>query len=223
MVLRVVLAAGLAALGWAQEGGPKIVTFGDSLTAPRKGVVTYSDVLAERLRVAVINRGVGGNNSQQARARFAADVLAPRPDMVIIQLGTNDAAVDVWKKPPATEPRVPVAQYRENLQFFVRELRAAGCKVILMTPTRMAWTPKLREMYGRAPYDAESDEGFNVLLDLYSDVVRGLAVRLQTPFVDAAVLVEPKHLLDGMHPNSEGHRVVADALLPIVKRELALP
>ncbi len=219
MVLPIAAAVALGAVCWGQ---PVVVAFGDSLTAPRKGVVTYSDVLAERLRVKVVNRGVGGNTSEMARARFAKDVLEVRPALVVIQLGTNDAAVDVWKKPPATEPRVAVRRYRENLQYFVRALREAGAKVILMTPNRMAWTARLGKLYGRAPYDAGSDDGFNVLLDLYSDVVRGIAVRERVPLVDAALLVGKEDLLDGMHPSSGGHGKVADALLPLVRRELGL-
>ena len=224
MVLRIVFALWLACLAaMAQEGRATVVSFGDSLTAPRKGVVTYSEVLARELNVEVINKGVGGNSSEQARARFAGDVLALHPNLVIIQLGTNDAAVDVWKNPPATEPRVAVAQYRRNIQFFVEELLKANSKVILMTPNRMSWTPKLVGLYGRAPYDAASDDGFNVLLDLYSDIVRGIAVREKVPLVDAAAIVPKEDLLDGMHPSSEGHRSVANALLPVIRKMMRLP
>ncbi|MFN7937725.1 MAG: GDSL-type esterase/lipase family protein [Bryobacteraceae bacterium] len=214
MVLRIAAALIGSALLNAQ---PIVVAFGDSLTAPRKGVITYSDVLK------IVNRGVGGNNTDQARARFEKDVLAAHPNLVIIQLGTNDAAVDVWKKPPATEPRVAVARYRENMQYFIDALRSIKAKVILMTPNRMAWTPKLRELYGRPPYDTASDDGFNLLLDLYSDVLRGIALRENIPLVDAAKIVRPEHLLDGMHPSTEGHRLVAEALRPILQRELNLP
>ncbi len=220
MVLRIAAAVVCSSLGWGQ---PVVVAFGDSLTAPRKGVVTYSDLLAERLNVKVVNRGVGGNTSEMARARFTKDVLEARPALAIIQLGTNDAAVDVWKPLPASEPRVEVGRYRENLQYFVRALRAAGAKAILMTPNRMAWTPRLKELYGRAPYDTGNDDGFNVLLDLYSDVMRGIAVRERVPLVDAALLVGKEDLLDGMHPSSGGHGKVAEALLPVVRRELGLP
>ncbi|MBS1826202.1 MAG: hypothetical protein JST93_12840 [Acidobacteria bacterium] len=214
MVLRIAAALIGATLLNAQ---PVIVSFGDSLTAPRKGVVTYSDTLK------IINRGVGGNNTEQARARFEKDVLAANPNLVIIQLGTNDAAVDVWKKPPATEPRVPIARYRENIQHFIDALRLINAKIILMTPNRMAWTPKLRDLYGRPPYDPSTDDGFNLLLDLYSDVLRGIAMRENIPLIDAAKIVKPEHLLDGMHPSTEGHRLVAEALRPVIRRELNLP
>jgi len=214
MVLRFTAALALAVLSHAQ---PVIVSFGDSLTAPRTGVVTYSDILN------LINRGVGGNNTDQARARFDKDVLAAKPNLVIIQLGTNDSAVDVWKKPPATEPRVPIARYRENIQHFITALRSINARIILMTPNRMAWTPRLRELYGRPPYDPSSDDGFNKFLDTYSDALKSIATRERIPLVDAAQIVQTQHLLDGMHPSTEGHRLVAEALRPIIQRELNLP
>jgi lysophospholipase L1-like esterase len=206
----------------------RIVTFGDSLTAPRPGVITYSDVLAQVLprygiKADVINRGVPGHTSSEARARLVVDVLDSHPDLVIIQLGANDAAIDVWKDPPATKPRVDIATYRENLEYFVRTLRAQHSRIILMTPNRLAWTPRLRGLYGKPPYDVSSDNGFNFMLDTYSDVVRDIARLYEMEFVDAAKAVPPAALLDGMHPSTDGHRIVADLLLPVVRRLLRTP
>ena len=204
----------------------RIVTFGDSLTAPRPGVITYSDVLQKDLReqgVEMINSGVPGNTSTQARARFDTDVLAKHPDLVIIQLGANDAAIDVWKDPRATGPRVDIGTYRDNLEYFVRTLRERKSAVILMTPNRFAWTPRLRRLYGKPPYSATSDDGFNFMLDRYSDAVREIAGRDNVKLVDAAKAVPASALLDGMHPNSDGHRIVADLLLPLVRVLLKIP
>jgi lysophospholipase L1-like esterase len=200
----------------------RIVTFGDSLTAPRPGVITYTDVLARTLPeqgidVKLINSGVPGNTSTQARARFAADVLDKHPDLVIIQLGANDAAIDVWKEPPATQPRVDIAAYRDNLEYFVRTLRARNSKIILMTPNRFAWTPRLRDLYGKPPYRTNDNDGFNFMLDTYSDVVRDITRRERITLVDAAKAVPESALLDGMHPSTEGHRIVGGLLLPVVR------
>jgi lysophospholipase L1-like esterase len=200
----------------------RIITFGDSLTAPRPGVITYSDVLAERMP-GVINRGLPGNTSSQARARFASDVLDHHPDLVIIQLGANDAAIDVWKNPPATKPRVDIATFRDNLEYFVRALRKQNSKIILMTSNRFAWTPRLRGLYGKPPYDVNSDDGFNFMLDTYNDTVRDVAQKREVELVDAAKAVPASALLDGMHPGTEGHRIVADLLLPVVRRLLRTP
>jgi lysophospholipase L1-like esterase len=200
----------------------RIIAFGDSLTAPRPGVITYSDVLAQVLP-GMINRGVPGNTSSQARARFGMDVLDHHPDLVIIQLGANDAAIDVWKDPPAAKPRVDIATFRDNLEYFVRALRKQDSKIILMTSSRFAWTPRLRALYGKPPYDVNSDDGFNFMLDTYNDTVRDIAHRREVELVDAAKAVPASALLDGMHPSTGGHRIVAELLLPVVRRLLRTP
>lgn len=199
----------------------RIVTFGDSLTAPRDGVVTYTDVLAAELpklgiSADIWNAGAGGNTSTQARARFDRDVLQRRPDLVVIQLGTNDSAIDVWKNPPATAPRVGLLEFRDNLLYFIHTLREHHARVILMTPNRLAWTPKLRELYGRPPYNPNGPDGFNILLDAYADMIRGIAAREGVPLIDVAAAMPASLLLDGMHPNTAGHRLVAGLLLKAI-------
>ena len=47
-------------------------------------------------------------------------------------IGINDGAVDVWKKPPATQPRVPQAEYIENLRTMITATQKTGAKVILL-------------------------------------------------------------------------------------------
>jgi lysophospholipase L1-like esterase len=206
----------------------RIVTFGDSLTAPRAGVITYSEVLSRNLtekgiKVEVINAGVPGDTSTKARARFATDVLARSPNLVIIQLGANDAAIDVWKAPPATQPRVSKSEYGNNLRYFIQALRERSADVILMTPNRFAWTPKLRSLYSKPPYDVSSDDGFNFMLDEYSEIMRDIALRERIPLIDCAKHIPSSALLDGMHPSSTGHRIVADLLLPVVRSLLLKP
>lgn len=209
----------------------RIVAFGDSTTAPRvvegKELRVYADVLAAdaRLRergLQIINAGVSANTTSDARARFRGDVLAQQPAVVIIQFGINDAAVDVWKNPPATEPRVSRDDYAANLSFFVSELKNRGAQPILMTPNPLRWTDKLRSMYGRPPYLPDDADGFNVLLKTYAEAAREVARQTGVPLIDVyasfhAHRAEQNHpvddlLLDGMHPSEKGHRLIADLL-----------
>ena len=148
-----------------------IVVFGDSTTAARGPLRTFGTLLSEDLPArgiepTVVNAGVGGNTTVLARKRFEKDVLAHDPDIVTISFGINDSAVDVWKG--ATEPRVDVEQYEANLRYFVQTLRQCGATPILMTPNPLAWTPTLKDTYGKAPYDRDDPEGFNVTLKQYA-------------------------------------------------------
>lgn len=216
----------------ASTGKPlKIVAFGSSTTAPRGSLIIYPMLLEWDLtdmgrNVQVINAGVGGDNTRLAADRFENDVLAHRPDLVIIQLGINDSAIDVWKG--ATSPRVPIDEYEQRLEEFVKRIRAAGSKVILMTPNPLRWTDKLKDMYGKPPYEPDDPDGFSFLLKDYAERMRQVAARNEVPLVDGFRMFmdfgkgEGKSvddlLLDGMHPNDTGHAIEADALLDEIGR-----
>ncbi|MCC6415574.1 MAG: exo-alpha-sialidase [Opitutaceae bacterium] len=214
---------------------PLIVLFGDSTTARRPAEVqsVYGDRLKPLLVAAgidhtIANRGVPGNDTSHAIARFDCDVLALHPDLVVIQFGLNDAAVDVWRDPPASQPRVARADYVANLESMIRRLKERNIAIILMTPNRMYWSPLLLERYDRPPYDGANPESFNQLhLDNYAAAVRALAVRENLPLID----INQTYLDSGnpaqfllkrcmQHPNDAGHQLVADLLAPVMIEQL---
>lgn len=211
----------------AADNARTIVCFGDSTTAPRGKLTVYADILEEELGGSVINAGVGGNTTAAGRARFARDVLAHQPDLCVIQFGINDAAVDVWRDPPATEPRVSLADYEANLHWFVSQLREQGCQVVLMTPNPLSWTPKLKGLYGKPPYDPEAEDGLSQILARYAAQVRALAKLLDVPLADVYAAYEAYGetddqtvddlLADGMHPNAAGQRLTAETLLSVLR------
>lgn len=214
-----------------------IVVFGDSTTAEDPAHPVYGRLLETALNartpgaVRVVNAGVRGNTTAMAAQRFAVDVLAAAPDLVVIQFGINDATIDVWKNPPATTPRTALADYRANLAGFIAAVRARGARVVLMTPNPLEWTPRLVELYGRPPYDPADPAGLNINLDRYADTMRELAATENVPMVDvrAAHLAarragEAPFLSDGMHPNARGHELVARLLAEtIVAQRLLEP
>jgi len=208
----------------------RVVTFGDSTTAERGGVRTYSTQLAEKFpAIEILNKGVGGNTTAMAAKRFQRDVLDAKPDLVVIQFGINDAAVDVWKTPPGTSSRVSLADYEKNLRSFVSEIREGGGEVILMTPNQVRWTPKLKEMYGKPPYDPEDPQGFTGILSSYAERVRSLAAELKVPLVDVYAFYDTPErrvstcvilLPDGMHLSEEGHVLVAKELAGLIEPKI---
>lgn len=217
----------------ARQSGKRItlVAFGDSTTAPRGPVRIYLECLKQELaakgiEVEAFNAGVGGNTTEDARLRFERDVLARRPDLVVIQFGINDAAVDVWRTPPAAQPRIAADRYVENIEHFATGICGQAARVILMTPNPMRWTPALLTRYGKPPYQPTDPDGFNMLLKAYAEALRGVAKRHRLPLVDVYAAFQAYGnannqsiddlLLDGMHPNDAGHRLVAERLLAAI-------
>jgi lysophospholipase L1-like esterase len=218
----------LAGASEVSLGEATVVAFGDSTTAPRGELTVYTTFLekwlaAKGISVKVVNAGVGGNTTADARARFEKDVLSPKPRIVIIQFGINDAAVDVWKTPPASSPRVSTTDYESNLLHFIQTLKSRSVRVIIMTPNPCRWSDETRRFYGKPPYRPDGPDGFNILLRGYAEIVRRLARREGVTLIDVynafcSYGSKPGQsmdelLLDGMHPNDKGHELVAKLLL----------
>lgn len=207
-----------------------ITAFGDSTTAPRGSLTVYAQILQARLEmrhgggeIKVVNLGVPGNTTDDARIRFERDVLARSPHLAIIGFGINDSAIDVWKTPPSKTPRIPLAAYKGNLSHFVKTLKGMNAAVIIMTPNMLRWTQALKEMYGKPPYDPNDEDGFNIPRRDYAEAVRQIASAEDVALVDVYRAFEQYGLtqgkstddllLDGMHPNGKGHNLMANLLL----------
>lgn len=129
------LAAGRRAL--QERGGLTIVALGSSTT---EGVgasepdLSYPAQLAGLLHarlpqraISVHNKGASGETVADNLRRLERDVLALAPDLVIWQVGTNDAL-----------RHIPPAQVRGELLEGLARLRAAGIDVVLMDPQPLA-------------------------------------------------------------------------------------
>ncbi|MDO5553319.1 MAG: exo-alpha-sialidase [Planctomycetia bacterium] len=223
-----------------QEGFKKIVLLGDSTTALRDGAVTYGAQLqkrfdAEQLDAIILNSGVSGSTTTAARNSFDKLVREKNPDLVVVQFGINDSAIDVWRNPPVTKPRVSKEGFEENLNWIIDQIKGMGVPAILMTTSQLRWSDKTKELYGKAPYDANSEKSFNeVSLRDYNEIVRKVAASKDVPLVDifaawdeigqqkgeeeiASLLLE-----DRMHPSTKGHTLVADLLDPVLRKSIEL-
>ena len=215
-----------------------IIMFGDSTTAFRPGAVqqVYSVRVDEALQgsgssLSVHNAGLRGDTTRDARKRFEHDVLRYKPKVIVMQFGINDSIIDVWKKAPATQPRVPLDEYLDNLRSMVTTAQKQQAKVILMTTNPLRWTPQLKSIYGKPPYNPDAEDGLDSLhLAAYNEALRKLAKELNVVLVDvraAYPAFAAKHetnidglLLDGIHPNDLGHQLTAELLIPAIRDAL---
>ena len=176
----------------------KILALGTSLTQGL-GVPPGLDltaVLETRLKasgydVKLINAGVSGDTSAGGLARLDWS-LADHPQAAIIELGSNDALRG--QSPSETE---------KNLAAILARLKSQHVSILL---TGMKAPRNLGPEYA-AQFDA-----------IYPRLAREYGV-LFYPFILDGVAANPKfNQADGIHPNPAGVKIIADRLLPYVKR-----
>lgn len=149
--------------------------------------------------VNVIVTAIGGENSVSGAARFQRDVLSHKPDIVLIDYALNDRGV----------PREKSAACWQQM---IDEAKAAGAKVILLTPTG--------DM--RAKMLDDSDP-----LSQQAAQIRELSGKNGIALADSYLAYQEwikagKKLDDLMsqvnHPNAAGHQMVLDKIIPWFRR-----
>ena len=195
------MAALVTAPGAALAGeAPRLLAFGDSLTAglgltpdaafpARLEAVLRSDGIVAR----VINAGVSGETTAGGAARLDW-ALGDHPDLVILELGANDALRGI-------DPKLAYA----NLDKILARLKASGAKVLL---TGMLAPPN----WGR-DYQQEFAAIFPTLAEKYQ-------VPLYPFFLDGVAMDPSLNQPDGLLPNARGAALIASKLAPHVERLL---
>src|SRR5260221_1848184 len=89
------------------RGQGKIVAIGSSTTAGRGNITAYPGRLLSlvqnaypKANIAMVNKGIGGQEAPIELQRFDTDVIAEKPDLVIWQVGTNT----IWQSPNLNPP-----------------------------------------------------------------------------------------------------------------------
>jgi acyl-CoA thioesterase-1 len=180
----------------AHPGPIRILAFGASIIAGYG--LEAQDALPAQLEKAlrargvpatVINSGVSGETSAGGLARLDW-ALADDPDLVIVDLGGNDALRGL--DPQATEA---------NLDAIVARLKQEGRGVLI---AGMLAPPNLGADYAAA---------FNAV---FRDVAERHDVALY-PFILDGVVMDPQlNQEDGIHPNAAGVKVIVERMLPAV-------
>jgi len=187
----------------ANKSLPKIVAFGDSLTAGLglTAAESYPSILQKKLELdgyqyEVVNAGVSGDTSAGGRERIDW-ALEGDVRFLILELGANDLLRGL-----------SVREMKSNLDKIIERAQAKGVTVLLAgmyAPTNAG-----------AEYQREVQEAFQSL-------ARERKVTLIPFFLDRVAGVESLNQTDGIHPNAEGTRIVADtvynALRPLLDKQ----
>ncbi|MEQ1794946.1 MAG: arylesterase [Nitrospira sp.] len=172
---------------------PRIVAFGDSLTAGL-GVAadeTYPAELQRRLdarglRYRVINAGVSGETTAGG-VRRVPWVLRNKPEIVILELGANDGLRGLR-----------VDETKANLETIIQQLQQSGALVILAGM-------KLPPNYGK-DYLSEFER-------LYPELAARYHLTLIPFFLEGVAASNTLNQADGIHPTAQGYRMIVEMML----------
>lgn len=201
----------------------KLLFIGDSITdcerarpvgeglfgAVGKGYVALVEGLLGAIHPAhairVVNMGTSGNTVVDLQARWDTDVVAQRPDWLVIMIGVND----VWRQfdlPRQREIHVSPETYAKTLDALVARSRTAVKGLVLMTPFYI---------------EPNRADAMRKKMDDYGAIVRETAARHGVLFVDTQAAFDGvlQHMhanaiaWDRVHPNVIGHAIIARAFL----------
>lgn len=182
---------------------PKIVAFGDSLTAGLglTASESYPSLLQKKLEAdgyqyEVVNAGVSGDTTAGGLRRIDW-ALEGDVRFLILELGANDLLRGQ-----------PVSEMKKNLGRIIE--RAKARKVVVLLAGMYAPTN------AGAEYQREVQTAFQSL-------AREHEVMLIPFFLDRVAGVESLNQPDGIHPNAEGTKIVAEtiyqALRPLLEKQ----
>lgn len=181
---------------------PKIIAFGDSLTAGF-GLAekeSYPYLLQEKLKAdgydyEVINAGVSGDTSIGGLERIDWTLEQDNAQILILELGANDLLRGI-----------PVAKMKENLSKIIQKAKAKNLKVLFCG---MFAPPTMGAEYQRDYMKAFPDLATEHDVEYLPFLLEGVAAdkRLNQP--------------DGIHPNAEGEKIMTDNVYKALKPMLA--
>ena len=176
---------------------PKIVAFGDSLTAGLglTAKETYPAKLQEMLNSAgyeyeVVNAGVSGDTSAGGLRRMDW-VLDENVKIVVLELGANDILREL-----------PIELMKQNLAKMIETMQSRGITVVL------------------AGMESPTNSGPEYRKEVH-EAYRSLAAQYHTPFIPFFLegVVQSEKLIqeDLSHPNPEGAKVLATTVFNVLK------
>jgi len=177
---------------------PKIIAFGDSLTAGF-GLAekeSYPYLLQEKLKAdgydyEVVNAGVSGDTSLGGLERSDWVLNQENAKILVLELGANDMIRGV-----------PVAKMKENLDKIIRKAKSKDLKVLLcgmLAPPTMG---------------AEYQRDFTMA---FPNLATEHKVEFLPFLLENVAMKKELNQADGIHPNAEGEKIMADNIYKALK------
>ena len=204
-----------AAMKPVLKKGQRVAVVGDSITEQKqysKNIELYLTACLPELELHVIQLGWGGETAPGFQQRMNNDLMPYKPEVVTTNYGMNDGGYGPFNQ--GTGQR-----YNAALTDIVTRLKKAGAIVIVGSPGAV----DSKTFRG----GGEAAKVYNATLSKLGEIAQKIAESNEMPFANVhdpmmAAMEKAKAVLgekydvcggDGVHPNANGHLVMAYAYL----------
>lgn len=196
--------------GFFEEQRKKIevVCVGDSITgwnnySPTNSwpLSTYPQFLAELTDLKIANLGIAGEYSRNGLKHTDKGLeLFPNASYFVIGFGTNDLGT--------LEPIEGIsARIIKNLGEVVEAIKSQGKRPFLFN------VPYLNESL----FDQDVAREFHEKRDYHNAHLVEYCRRQQIPLADICSALKDEHFADGLHPNEQGARIIAEEVYKLIR------
>lgn len=196
-----------ARLSPPQSGKHRVVFLGDSITDAWRLNEYFPDQ-------DFVNRGISGQITGQMLGRMMADVLAHKPDVMVVLAGTNDIARGV-----------KLEAIQNNLAMIgelahARKIKPIFASLLPVHDYNADKNPSFRQTRRRPP---ETILALNKWLEDHCKQKGYLYLDYFTASVDEKGFLKQDLSGDGLHPNATGYRVMAPLAQAAIAKALPGP
>lgn len=160
----------------------------------------------------IINRGLSGQTTAQALFRLDEDILALKPQAVVVQCGVNDLkAIGIV---PHLRPRL-AANCLAHLEAMAERMRAEGIQVIMLTVFPVGRVPWARRLVWSDEIVSAIDETNSALRRLARP---GVIVLDCDPVLRDGPRIKEGYARDTLHLNAAGYAALNAFLTPTLEK-----
>jgi lysophospholipase L1-like esterase len=221
-----------------------LVIYGDSIS---KGVVfdedkeryvvlekNFCNIIKEKFNGVLYNAAKFGSTITRGLKNLPLDIATKKPDIVVLEFGGNDCDFN-WEEVGANpkglhQPNTDLDTFKETLINTVNSLINKGINPVLMTLPPLdadryfKWISKnCAEMEKNILQWLGSIQMIYTWQEKYSSAVQAAAKETKSRWIDIrSAFLKTKDYRqylckDGIHPNKQGHMLIADKILEYIK------
>lgn len=218
-ILSIVALFSIMLFSFKADNPIRIVFFGDSITQAGVNPTGYITKMTQMIaneglaaKYELIGAGIGGNKVYDLYLRHEEDVIAKKPNIVIIYIGIND----VWHK-STSRTGTDADKFERFYNALIKRLQNAGSQVVICTPT----------VIGERHDNSNENDGD---LNFYAGMIRKIAKKNQVKLIDlrkAFMDYEVKNNIenkasgvlttDRVHLNEAGNAFLAETMWAVIK------